>query len=59
MMLSNFGTHAIHVCSVVLNFCFCFASYCSLAVHPNKVLIASGQTAGVDKDGKVNLKRRR
>ncbi|XP_053359579.1 echinoderm microtubule-associated protein-like 3 isoform X2 [Clarias gariepinus] len=23
-----------------------------LAVHPNKVLIASGQTAGVDKDGK-------
>ncbi|GAA6100852.1 echinoderm microtubule-associated protein-like 3 isoform X4 [Tachysurus ichikawai] len=24
-----------------------------LAVHPNKVLIASGQTAGVDKDGKI------
>lgn len=55
MMISNFDTHAIHVCSVVLNFGFCFASYCSLAVHPNKVLIASGQTAGVDKDGKVNL----
>lgn len=28
---------------------------CSLAVHPNKVFIASGQTAGVDKDGKVSL----
>ncbi|XP_068508539.1 echinoderm microtubule-associated protein-like 3 isoform X1 [Syngnathus scovelli] len=28
----------------------CFS--CSLALHPDKVRIASGQTAGVDKDGK-------
>lgn len=34
-----------------------FSSYflaCSLAIHPDKVRVASGQTAGVDKDGKVN-----
>lgn len=37
--------------------CPYFFSYflaCSLAIHPDKVRVASGQTAGVDKDGKVN-----
>ncbi len=39
----------------------CFSDFffyllgCSLAIHPDKVRVASGQTSGVDKDGKVRL----
>ena len=31
----------------------CCDVFRSLTIHPDKVRVASGQTAGVDKDGKV------
>lgn len=29
--------------------------FCSLAVHPDRITIATGQVAGTSKDGKVSL----
>jgi len=39
--------------SVLLSLNVCFSS--SLAVHPDKIRIATGQIAGVDKDGRVSF----
>ncbi len=39
--------------NVLLSLNVCFSS--SLAVHPDKIRIATGQIAGVDKDGRVSF----
>ena len=35
----------------------CFLHHCSLAIHPNKLIVATGQCAGHDKrEGKVSAR---
>uniref|UniRef100_A0A8B9KF65 EMAP like 3 n=1 Tax=Astyanax mexicanus TaxID=7994 RepID=A0A8B9KF65_ASTMX len=42
----------VYPLSIILLYYYFIYLFIFLAIHPDKVLIASGQTAGVDKDGK-------
>ena len=46
-------SHAVLVLCDVLYLHVLFTVSCSLTLHPDNVRVASGQTSGVDKDGKV------